>query len=94
LVARILSTPAFVFLGEISFALYLVHLTVWSMMGGFNLEHSYIKQDSALNFLVCVILSLAIATILYKFIEVPYRKTLRKHWKTAPSVPVPDLCEN
>jgi peptidoglycan/LPS O-acetylase OafA/YrhL len=94
LVARILSTPAFVFLGEISFALYLVHLTVWSMMGGFNLEHSYIKQDSAVNFLVCVILSLAIATILYKFIEVPYRKTLRKHWKTAPSVPVPDLCEN
>ena len=94
LVARILSTPALVFLGEISFALYLVHLTVWSMMQGFNLEHPYIKQDSALNFLVCLSLSLAIATIFYKFIEVPYRKTLRKRWKTAPKVPVPDLCES
>jgi len=94
LAARILSTPALVFLGEISFALYLTHLTVWSNMEGFNMEHSYIRQDSALNFLVCLSLSLAIATIFYKFIEVPYRKTLRKRWKTTRNIPVPDLCES
>jgi peptidoglycan/LPS O-acetylase OafA/YrhL len=80
--AQILSTKTFVFLGEISFALYLIHLTVWQNMEGFNLEHPYIKQDSALNFLICVILSLALATFFYKVIEVPYRKTLRKRWKT------------
>ena len=94
LAARILSTPALVFLGEISFALYLTHLTVWSMMEGFNMEHPYIRQDSVLNFLVCLGLALAIATIFYKFIEVPYRKSLRKRWKTTPTVQVPDLCES
>ena len=89
LAAQILSTRAFVFLGEISFALYLTHLTVWSNMEGFNLEHHYMKQDSALNFLICVILSLAIATFFYKVIEVPYRKVLRAKWTRATPVPVP-----
>lgn len=89
IVAQILSTKTFVFLGEISFALYLTHLTVWQNMEGFNLEHPYIKQDSALNFLICVILSLAIATIFYKFIEVPYRKSLRAKWTPSPTIPLP-----
>jgi peptidoglycan/LPS O-acetylase OafA/YrhL len=91
LAARILSTKTFVFLGEISFALYLIHLTVWQNMEGFNLEHNYIKQGSALNFLICVTLSLAIATLLYKFIEVPYRKTLRAKWKPATSIQLEPL---
>ena len=90
LAAKILSTRTFVFLGEISFALYLTHLTVWQNMEGFNMEHNYIKQGSALNFLICVVLSLAIATLLYKFIEVPYRKTLRAKWKPAQRVPLPE----
>ena len=90
LVAKILSTRTFVFLGEISFALYLTHLTVWQNMEGFNLEHHYIKQDSALNFLICLTLSLAIATIFYKFIEVPYRKSLRAKWsRVRPTQPAP-----
>lgn len=70
-VARILSTRGFVFLGEISYSLYLIHLVVW-----WNVE-GYIKPGSALNFFVCVALSLALSALLYKFVEVPYRKTLR-----------------
>lgn len=80
LVANILSTRAFVFLGEISFAFYLIHLVVWWNVEGHNMEHPYIKQGSALNFFVCLGLSLAISALLYKRIEIPYRKTLRKRW--------------
>jgi len=90
LVARVLSTRAFVFLGEISFALYLTHLVVWWNMEGFNLEHTYLKQDSMANFLVCVTISLALATLLYKGIEVPYRRTLRKKWQPS-KVAIPVL---
>jgi peptidoglycan/LPS O-acetylase OafA/YrhL len=80
LLANLLSTRAFVFLGEISFSLYLTHLVVWWNVEGHNMEHPYIKQGSALNFFVCAGLSLAISTLLYKRIEIPYRKTLRGRW--------------
>lgn len=79
-VAQMLSTRAFVFLGEISFSLYLTHLIVWWNVDGYNLEHHLIKPGSALNFFVCVAISLALSTLLYKGIEIPYRKTLRQHW--------------
>jgi peptidoglycan/LPS O-acetylase OafA/YrhL len=77
--ARILSTRAFVFLGEISYSLYLTHLTVWLNMEGFNREHNFLRQGSLLNFALCVALSLALAAALYKGIEEPYRRVLRGH---------------
>ncbi len=77
IVARVLSTKAFVFLGEISYSLYLTHLTVWLNMEGFNREHTFLRQDSLLNFALCLVLSLALAAALYKGIEEPYRRVLR-----------------
>jgi peptidoglycan/LPS O-acetylase OafA/YrhL len=88
-VAQLLSTPSFVFLGEISFSLYLTHLIVWWNVDGYNIEHHLMKQGSALNFFVCVALSLALSTLLYKGIEIPYRRTLRKHWNRAESSGLP-----
>jgi len=75
--AWILSTPVFVFLGEISYSLYLTHLTVWLNMEGFNREHSFLRQGSLLNFAVCLALALGLAAAIYKGIEEPYRRVLR-----------------
>jgi peptidoglycan/LPS O-acetylase OafA/YrhL len=52
---------------------------VWNV-DGYNLENHLMKQGSALNFFVCTALSLAISILLYKYIEIPYRKTLRLKW--------------
>src|SRR5208337_5484104 len=79
-IARILSTPAFVFLGEISYSLYLIHVTVWLNMDGFNREHSFLRQGSMLNFLFCLALSLVLAAALYKGIEEPYRRVIRNRF--------------
>ncbi len=79
--ARILSTRAFVFLGEISYSLYLTHLTVWLNMDGFNREHSFLRQDSMLNFCFCLLLSLGLAAAIYKGIEEPYRRVLRARFR-------------
>ena len=78
--ARILSTPAFVYLGEISYSLYLIHVTVWLNMEGFNREHSFLRQDSMLNFLFCLALALGLAAALYKGIEEPYRRVIRNRF--------------
>jgi peptidoglycan/LPS O-acetylase OafA/YrhL len=75
--ARILSTPVFIFLGEISYSLYLTHVTVWLNMEGFNRQHTFLRQGSMLNFSVCLALSLGLAAALYKGIEEPYRRVLR-----------------
>jgi peptidoglycan/LPS O-acetylase OafA/YrhL len=48
---------------------------VWWNVDGYNLEHHLMKPGSALNFFVCVAISLALSTLLYKGIEIPYRKT-------------------
>ena len=66
-------------MGEIGFSLYLTHLIVWWNVDGHNQEHNLMKPGSALNFFVCAALSLALSTLLYRGIEIPYRKKLRKH---------------
>lgn len=81
-IAWILSTPLFVFLGEISYSLYLTHLTVWMNVEGFNREHSFLRQSSMLNFLFCLALSLVLASALYKGIEEPYRRVIRNRFGT------------
>jgi peptidoglycan/LPS O-acetylase OafA/YrhL len=87
-IARLLSTPAFVFLGEISYSLYLTHLTVWLNMDGFNREHFFLRQSSMLNFLFCLTLSLVLAAALYKGIEEPYRRAFRNRYgKPATTLP-------
>jgi peptidoglycan/LPS O-acetylase OafA/YrhL len=80
--ARILSTRVFVFLGEISYSLYLTHLTVWLNMEGFNREHSFLRQASMLNFSVCLVLSLGLAAAIYRGIEEPYRRVLRTRFRS------------
>jgi peptidoglycan/LPS O-acetylase OafA/YrhL len=76
-VARLLSTPAFVYLGEISYSLYLTHVTVWMNVEGFNRDHPYIRQDSMLNVVLCLALAIGVAAACYKFVEEPNRKVLR-----------------
>ncbi len=78
--ARILSTPVFVFLGEISYSLYLTHVTVWFYVDGFNREHSFLRPGSMLNFCFCLALSLGIAAAIYKGVEEPYRRVLRGYF--------------
>jgi peptidoglycan/LPS O-acetylase OafA/YrhL len=93
LLARILSTPAFVFLGEISYSLYLIHLTVWLNVEGFNREHAFLRQDSLLNVAFCLVLSLSLAAGLYKGIEVPYRRVLRARFGTRVAAAPPTFRE-
>lgn len=89
--AWILGTPVFVFLGEISYSLYLTHSTVWFTVEGFNRQHSFLRQGSMLNFLFCLALSLGLAAALYKGIEQPYRRVLRCRFGNRVAAPSSDV---
>ena len=77
-VSRVLSTRPLQFLGEISFALYLTHHTVWDNVALFQMQHPEIHWSYLSSFLICLGISLAVATVFYRWIEIPYQRVLLK----------------
>lgn len=69
--SKILSKRPFVFLGEISFSFYMIHLLVINYM---KIFHPLNYMLSILAFLITIILS----SICYLYYEEPIRKTIRK----------------
>lgn len=71
LITRLLSTDVFVFIGKISFSLYLFHWPVFSFF-------RYVTLDSKLsvnNQLISVIITIILTLIVYKFVEGPCRNS-------------------
>lgn len=68
LVGRFLSIPIFVWLGEISFAVYMIH----QILLKFFVIHYPQRIEAAMYFLVLIIVS----AMLHHFIEIPMRKLL------------------
>lgn len=71
--SKILKHKIFVYLGEISFAFYLVHLIVRSL---------YLRFDLPINIFITpflwLLLSLVLSAILYEFFEKPVNKFLKR----------------
>lgn len=75
LIVRILSNKLSVFLGKISYALYLCHLVVfWYIID----RYEYFVVNSFTSLLSAILLSMVFATLSYRYIELPTRKKLRK----------------
>ena len=85
LIAMFLSSPAIVYLGHISYALYLVHAIVQKLflatifMPVMNAENSFWRIGAFVIYLVAPFLA---ASALYHVIEEPCRKWIRQHWRT------------
>ncbi len=73
---KMLTHPAFLFIGKISFSLYLVHFAVIHVLLHFQLLDVF--ENGLINFtykfFIVTLLSIPIATLCYKFIEVPSQK--------------------
>ncbi|WP_241665503.1 acyltransferase family protein [Teichococcus oryzae] len=74
-----------VYLGEISFALYMVHAVVWSAFKNLlRIVAPGIEPTAHLPVLAGTILSLLAAAALYHLIEIPGRNMLRRGHRPAP----------
>ncbi len=80
-ISRLLSAAAFVRLGEISFAFYLVHMSILLTYGSvFGWTHPII------DFVVSLSMTLGAAYVLYTLIEKPLREHIRGSLKPRPGV--------
>lgn len=68
--SKALSNKFLVYLGEISFSFYMIHLLVINYF-------SYLNLDKSVNFLICFLLSLLLSALIYKYYEEPMRKRIR-----------------
>lgn len=72
--AWLLSSRLFVYLGEISYSFYMVHMSVLLMVA----RHDRIEGSWVTSFQIvcCLGLSIAVSSLLYHLVEVPFRKAI------------------
>lgn len=89
--ARALSTRPVVLLGEVSFAMYLVHAQVIHVMGPYSWGMTYGGRWTFLA--VMLVVSVAVAWVLHRLVEIPGQRVLRRlSWRrtAAPTVAAVD----
>jgi peptidoglycan/LPS O-acetylase OafA/YrhL len=85
LVSRMLGSKLFEFLGEISFAVYLIHLIVIAAYRG-HLKAA-VAVSPAGDFAIMVIMTLLAAAVMHLLIERPCRSLIIRAWKFDPAGP-------
>lgn len=89
IVSRVLSIPIIVYLGEISYSLYLVHQIVFRWWA----DRKYLFSDFPMwaQFAGAVVVSLVISAFFFKFIEGPSRRVILSCWRRLRSRAQPGL---
>ena len=87
-VARILSTRPLVFLGEISFALYLVHMIVFNLA---NLNAPLFKELGNLGMPIFWLICITSAAALHLTVEDPCRRLIVNWWDKKPRITIKKL---
>jgi peptidoglycan/LPS O-acetylase OafA/YrhL len=75
-----LSLPLLVWLGEISYGVYILHAPLWYLLSGFAASALHLAPGSAILFPVYVILLLAVSGLSFQYLERPARRAIRSRW--------------
>ena len=85
--ARFLSSRLLVYLGEISYSFYMVHMSVLLVVARYDrVEGSWVTP---LQVACCLGLSIAASSLLYHLVEVPFRKAIVARFDNSKSTTVP-----
>lgn len=81
-ITKLFNKKAFIFLGEISYGLYILQFIVWMYISDYRLN-KYFGLDKAEDFLFCFFLRLAIlvgiSALSYLYIETPIRNKIKSY---------------
>ncbi|HWK05461.1 MAG TPA: acyltransferase [Puia sp.] len=76
---KIIVAPPFLFIGRISYSMYLWHWMIASSVSFFIISHRGVSNvGQELAFLICVIFCIPIAILSYRYLEAPYFKKRNK----------------
>jgi peptidoglycan/LPS O-acetylase OafA/YrhL len=77
---KIIVNPIIMYIGKISFSMYLVHFAILHWLSYFNFIDYFNNEilNYITKFFIVLILTIAISTLLYKIIEVPFQEMGKK----------------
>lgn len=82
-ITKAFTTSNFVFLGEISFGIYILQAPVWTIFSDYRLEKYFSihkESDSTISFLIRLIILIICSSLSYRYFEKPLRNKLKKNY--------------
>jgi peptidoglycan/LPS O-acetylase OafA/YrhL len=89
IIACALSHPVLVWLGEISYAVYILHEPLWHLLSGFAAMTLHLAPEDGILFPVYLVLVVAVSGLSFQYLERPARRAIRRRWGSSkPAVAV------
>lgn len=88
-IAALLVRPVVVWLGEISYGVYILHDPLWQLLRMFAAAQFQMSTGNPLLIPVYAVLVIGVAGLSFQFLESPLRRAIRAHWGQPKRVPVP-----
>jgi peptidoglycan/LPS O-acetylase OafA/YrhL len=79
-VAHALARPRMLWLGEISYGIYIIHGPIWLLLSGFVIVTLHTQPSNFALFLAFLTLTVAVAGLSFTYLERPARRYIRARW--------------
>ena len=80
-ITKVLTHNKFVFLGEISFGIYILQVPVWTMFSDYRMEKYFMlhkESDFTTSFIIRLFILIIISSLSYVYLEKPLRNRIKK----------------
>jgi peptidoglycan/LPS O-acetylase OafA/YrhL len=88
-ISRALAHPRMLWLGEISYGVYIVHWPVWFLLSALAVSGLHLSVNSPVLFLVYLALTPIVAGVSFVYLERPARRFIRDRWSSPKVVSAP-----
>ena len=88
-VSRALAHPRMLWLGEISYGVYIVHWPVWFLLSALAASALHLPANNPVLFVVYLALVLIVAGASFVYLERPARRFIRDRWSSPKVVSTP-----
>jgi peptidoglycan/LPS O-acetylase OafA/YrhL len=79
-IARAMASPGMLWLGEISYGIYIVHAPIWLLLSGFAVAAFHVQTTNLALLLAYVLLTVVVAGLSFTYLERPARRYIRDRW--------------
>ncbi len=79
-IARAVASPRMLWLGEISYGIYIVHAPIWLLLSGFAVAAFHVQTTNPALLLAYLLLTVVVAGLSFTYLERPARRYIRARW--------------